>query len=519
VSQSSSEASQTTSKGGRNSTRIARILEETGPALSGDFARNLVNRNVAASESSARKMVERCRKAGAIRSTAPVSFDRSYLCFLEKHNGIAYANALKAAFTKKPSFDRVYKTLLANKGYITHGQIAKAATCTADTDSAKPGGRTTPLDISKQLTQVEAIEPVVAEDFLFRIGAHFGPPAISKNSFLKRLETEQMMIREIREWLTHCYLLSPEAHSIRTSSRLASGFNQVQWDLHGPIYVGPMSTLSSSRRLKTNGDFLTAEICTYRTFTTVDTDALIERVDSVNHRWKSISLTPIVVAAGFSEDAWMRLRKAGIAAIKLSDVLGRNIERLLHLFWDAVDIKLESVTGVDEIEEVLAAAASTAGSDGLVGNLKGALFELMVALLLRAQGYDIVLQKRVRKPDEDIDLEIDIVATRGESECLLVECKGRHREYTDNEDELKRHFHDRCKAASDPYGWDVVRRYGEVKAVFVTTGKLSKKADQFAQRTTKSHGILCEIQQRDELIGRLQRAGQNRLAELVNRYY
>ena len=64
----------------------------------------------------ARKMIERSKKSGKIRSTDPVRFDRSYLYFLESHRGRKYASAVKKLLPQKPAFHRVFKDTPCQQG-------------------------------------------------------------------------------------------------------------------------------------------------------------------------------------------------------------------------------------------------------------------------------------------------------------------------------------------------------------------------------------------------------------------
>ena len=140
----------------------------------------------------------------------------------------------------------------------------------------------------------------------------------------------------------------------------------------------------------------------------------------------------------------------------------------------------QHLQNLDEIEKSLELAKGTIVSEGIIGNLKGALFELLVALGFRAVGYDTTLQKIVRKPDEDEKFEIDVVAMRGHANCKLVECKGRNADYEECRDDVERHFFNRCRAAADPFGWNVKEQYSEVEAVYVTSGKLDSAAAAYA---------------------------------------
>ncbi|WP_437228900.1 hypothetical protein SH661x_001146 [Planctomicrobium sp. SH661] len=126
---------------------------------------------------------------------------------------------------------------------------------------------------------------------------------------------------------------------------------------------------------------------------------------------------------------------------------------------------------------------------------------------------------KIRKPDEDEEFEIDVVAVKGETLCKLVECKGRHAKYVESREDVERHFFNRCRAAADPYGWNVTSGYKKIEAIFITSGQYSPEAAIYASTTKVSHGIACTTMDRNSLLEFLNEAGQTRLVNIVNQYY
>jgi hypothetical protein len=498
---------------------VERALGQHGPMTSQELSDALVLSKSVSNPDAARKLIERARKSQKTASTFPVRFDKSYLYYLEKQQGRAYAQAIRKILPQKPSFQRVYKTVLANKGWITLGQIGKASGCLPTGDKSGSGGRL-PLEVVvDHLKRIRLIEDVAGEKELYRIGTQFGSVGIRRAAFRKKLELEQGLLMMFRDWVRNCYLVAYDSHTIRASETSIVDFNQTHWDFHGPVYFGPFSESKALTRASQGGSFVVAEFLGFRQFTIVDCQSTIERVRSIGHRWKTTSLIPIAVAPAFSQDAWNQLRAAGVIAATVRDVFGPNIEELLRRFCKAIASDAPTAQNLDEIEQSLVLTKGTVASEGLLGNLKGALFELIVALGLRADGYDTTLQKMVRRPDVGEEFEIDIVATRSESLCKLFECKGRREGYTERRHEIERHFNNRCRAASDPFGWNVTAGYKAVEAIFVSTGALDEDAENYVRTTKESHGISCSHMDRQDLLNYLMTVGQPRLVELVKNYY
>ena len=495
------------------------LLRRCGPLVSAELADGLVTAGVVGNQPAARKLIERATGTGIIKSTAPVRFDKSHLYYLETHQGKAYAQAVRKLLPTKPTFHRVYKTILSNKGWITAGQIGKASGCLPTASSSTAGGRLPLQHVVEQLLALRLIENVAGEDDLFRIGTQFGGVEVKRVAFQRKLELEQGLLVILRDWVRNCFLIAYDSHSMRDSETAATGFNDTLWDLHGPIYFGPFSGAKPLRRWAQGSGFIVAELLGFRTFTAVDAEATIERASGIGHRWKSIALVPIVIAPAYSKEAWRQLREAGVIAATFKDVFGANVDELIRRFSRAIAAEEPTEENLGNIEQSLALTQGTIIDEGLLGNLKGALFELLVALGFRASGYDTTLQKKIRKPDEDEEYEIDVVAVKGEVLCKLVECKGRHKEYRESREDVERHFFNRCRAAADPYGWNVTHCYKNTEAIYITSGRFSEDAVAYTGSTKLSHGITCTTMDRNGLIAYLEAAGQTRLVNIMNQYY
>ena len=86
----------------------------------------------------------------------------------------------------------------------------------------------------------------------------------------------------------------------------------------------------------------------------------------------------------YSSDAWEILRAEGVVAATSADVFGRNIDELMRRFGQALSATTPTTESLKNIEESLVLAEGTVAAEGLLGNLKGALFELVVAFGFRA---------------------------------------------------------------------------------------------------------------------------------------
>lgn len=497
--------------------KSAQILTSQGPLLSGQLSKLLVERGLAGSEVNARKLIERSRKSSAILSTDPVRFNQSYLCYVETQKLKKYPEAVRKVLHHRPPLKRVFVLTLANKGYISLGQLSKIGNCSTGT-SLESSKRLTADKLLSQALAIGILESVDGMSNFFQLGHQFGRPSVSRNGLIKRLEMEDVLLHMVCEWFQHCYLLPPNARSVRESFEVAESFNHNWWDIHGPVYIG--SAPSKKFPKAQPSGFLIADVISYRQVKRVDVDSFIERVTNIRTGWKDLSFFPVVVGSRFSQDAWKRLRSFGVATVTLSDVLGKHMIHLLRLFEEAVAAKTADELSVAKIADLLEMSTQPGVADGLLGNLRGAIFELIVAMYYKNQGYEVILQKFITKVDENLELEIDVAAFKGDKLIKLVECKGRQAGVTEGPEEINRHFQKRLPAAMDSYGWNVGELYRRVDAVFITLGEVP--ADLVPKQPKgglKEQGVNRVVIQREQFLKMLDDDNEQDLRDLVKRFF
>ena len=260
--------------------------------------------------------------------------------------------------------------------------------------------------------------------------------------------------------------------------------------------------------------FAVVDIIAFRPFTEDDAKALLERLKTVTLKWRNIRVFPLALAMSYKRGALDMLRKHGVVPLTCKEVWGRNIQELLKLYKTIVSG--EDPQNLDSIEKALSISGSSVEKDGIFGNIKGDLFEVMTSLAYCPE-YSTTLQKKIKSGLTGEDFEIDVVAIDGEKTCLLLECKGRNLSEEENKIEIKRHFEERCEVASETHGWDITNRYNKVEAIYFTTSEESSIPPEYISER-KCHGIICRVMSRKEVITWFDSI-DSQLAELINKYY
>jgi len=484
---------------------VAKCLTEKGPALSADLARMLVSDYQSPSLQAARQSLRRARNSGVVMSTEPVRFGRDFLFYLERHRPAQYCSAVKENLEKAPGLDRVFKCLLANHGYITRGQIAKISASLPDDAARFKTKRVRTAAIIRRLESLGLIESCGTIPNTYIVGADFRGRVVQHAKFSRALELDQHIFDLFVEWMQHCLMLSWHSHDRRPSPFDAATFNRTAWDVAGPLMFGPFTKSVEVRKGKTKSAFLMGEVLAYRQFSVNDAEATLQRVRAVSLTNLAVSFFPYILARGYSKDAHSRLRNAGVVPLTLADVLGSRAEKLLRLYSDMVTHP-DSPT-IDAVGQSLELASSVDLKEGLLANILGTLFEMIVTLALKGRGYDTSLQKPLTVATDGTNLEVDVVGVLAQKECLIVECKGRKKGIPEDPGQIRRHFVDRCAAAADPYGWDVTERYPRVEAIFVTSGEFNDECRKVIQSHSRSHGIATTAIDRNDLKAFLDQSG------------
>lgn len=499
---------------------VRRLLREKGPLIGENLAAALVAAGSSRSAPAARKAVERA----GVHSTEPVRFPHAFLYYLDEHHPRAYQKAVQALLPARPGYHRVFKLLLANGGWATLGQIAKAGTCVPDGDATQPGGRETVSETLSRLCKIEVIEPDPRIRGVFRFHPTFGKRRIPLERFLAGLVREQLLFDLLREWLRENAMLSWTRHSVRESEFDAVPFNSTLWDFAGPTYLGPHSRRGAADADSVSATaFVVGDVVAARPYRQSDVDGLHARLLAVLRRRRksesgAIAYFPVSFALSYSVPAFDALKRLGVLPLTVRSVLGRDADEVLMRFAEIQALSLQGkAVDLAAVEEVLDRSQHLHVLEGFIDNMQGELFATLVALAWSQQGYAVERERPLRGAEGKPMLPVDVVATRGRV-VTLIECKGRATADTrDTVENLESLFKERCERAATT--WKQDDRPVPSKAIYITTGKLDDAAAAYALATKRSHGIGCEVWTMKELLAFVRQVDEKHLPKILTQYY
>jgi hypothetical protein len=229
------------------------------------------------------------------------------------------------------------------------------------------------------------------------------------------LMTEAVLLDAIRTWSGRLNLVSPDTARIR-DDQPAPQFATFLFDLTGPSYLLPMVTFTDS---KPTPGFFVADVILDVELGASTVAAFLRKITMLSALRKTRPFLPMLIAKSFTLDALKLCRARGIIATRPDTLFGQNVARaledLLHTLTNT------STASIDRIEKLFNKLSVI---EGAAGNLRGALFELIVGHCVHLlEGGDISLGPTLMDLKTGKQAEVDVLWER-QRQVGIYECKG-----------------------------------------------------------------------------------------------
>lgn len=325
-----------------------------------------------------------------------------------------------------------------------------------------------------------------------------------------------LQIEAISEWLSHNGFVSFNGSHVAGESRpVVSGYG-LAFDFLGFSFINGVierkKSAEKSKPLSLLGDVLVGvcNIAYARSFKL--------RINEVGGITKK---TPMgfILAKGFTKDAFEFLKNEGIHAWAFDKIFGKSSAKAVE---NILDISREIAKGENTKPEKIAEALDQADSFGdLLGNMKGQLFELLIAYYVSRDGFgSLHLGKKIPQGTNPSNkYELDVMGIKNRS-AVFFECKGIKKGNAVDHEEVKKHFQKRTPSARDyiqqKFTGENVESY---KSILVTTGDFSKETIEDFEKMKSRHDTSFELWNRAKLVSVLKSAGHSVLIDIIKKYY
>lgn len=470
------------------------ILAYTGGSLSSDITKILME-DYKLSYATARKRIE--RRSDAVGSLGYLKFARNTrFLYLKRDFGSSkyWRRLTEVMLQTNSAYGLALAALLLRNGLIPEKHFAIASG--SPIKQKKHLSVETILTNLKQAGLVDIREVPGLGNCIVLIN---GPDTYDGSAaFVRaRLVTESILLNAIRDWIKKLGFGSYEKVRIRDEQPDFPKVGTFAWDLSAPSYVGPMVEWQADGKPK--GGYIACDIVFNGLVGPQSLAPFIHKCKTLRSLEKVGRTLQIFVAQRFSKEAFILAKSNGILAATPETLFGKEIAEGLSLL---ISVLTEVArTKVDpEIFNVL--FEKLAKIEGATNNLRGALFEYLVAEIVRHKASDVEVNT-IFKTSDGKSTEVDVLVHNKYDALTFIECKGYSPMATVRDDEVEawltkkiplivRYIRDENPA------W----RNLDLNFEFWTTGKLSPNAIQMLEKfktTVRQNKYTIDYLQADDV--------------------
>ncbi len=239
------------------------------------------------------------------------------------------------------------------------------------------------------------------------------PPQYIRASLL----AERIVIGSLREWLRKLGLISYEAGTVR-GDEPSPEFAQFPFDLVSPSYARPLAT-DETKALQPG--FMVADVWLGTTLSFGQVAGFIRKTSLIRAMPRSRPFMAFLVADRFSEDSWKLGKQKGLLFTTPEILFGREAQQALNNLVHALATAAETATTNPGIVADL--FDQLGRIEGAAGNLRGPLFELIVAYVMGQLETGLLDIGRIVTAPDGQRAEIDVFH-RGRTLIRVCECRG-----------------------------------------------------------------------------------------------
>lgn len=288
---------------------------------------------------------------------------------------------------------------------------------------------------------------------------------------------ERIILDALREWARNIGAASYNQIAIRGDETLVP-IQQFQFDLAGPSYL-----LSLRRGTQGEPGFLVADVFSEGTLDEFHIRYFIRKVKALHVTLKGATVLPILVADGFTGAALSAGHAAGVLMGTPHTLFGRSIGEALRSLLTVLN-NTAAYASADTSDRIVGLVNSLADIEGRSHNLRGPLFELIAAYLIRRDAISIDMGVRATDPITKEQADIDVLkVSQMAAEFVAIECKAREPGGTVSIEEVT-HWLGKLKVMQS-YLRQNRDREAELKFEIWTTGDFTPDALHLLQKEKK----------------------------------
>ena len=311
---------------------------------------------------------------------------------------------------------------LALDGLMARGGLAQRASFNVVAGSPEAQKKQVPLSrVLDNLARADLVERLEIGEMGECIGLN---PNIFGNAdrltFRARKIAEDVLMNGLREWARKLGMASYNAIDIRAADH-APKFCTFYWDLSGPSYLAPL-TSGGAEELKPG--FFVADVFCGGTLDIANIQYFLRKARMLKAMRRVVPFMPLLLADEYTREALWAGRSAGVVMATTRNLFGETVAEAISTLIDT--LTRAAAVAVGDPDRVIGLLSDLSAIEGAAGNLRGALFEMIVGYLVQeVDGTSIDIGEIVHDPKSHQPAEIDVRRVKGRQECWFYECRAR----------------------------------------------------------------------------------------------
>lgn len=255
---------------------------------------------------------------------------------------------------------------------------------------------------------------------MFYVFSQLALGSADRNGHHARSRTEAIVLNATREWIRKLGLASYNSIAIRADEtrQPVCGF---LFDLAGPSYMLPVRSGGKQP------GFVVADVFSGVVMDEFHIQYFLRKVGLVNAMLKRNggSVLAFLIAEGFTSAAYTAGHAAGVSLATPKELFGVRAGNALQTLAQTLrnTAAFAASAGSERIAKLIDDLSEI---EGAAGNIRGILFELLCAYLIRRDAQSINMGVVASDPATGKVADIDILKyTNQRADCVAIECKGK----------------------------------------------------------------------------------------------
>lgn len=391
--------------------------KELGPCLSSELAAYLVDA-YGLSKEAARQRISRA--SDKVKQLSHLKFSRgTRFTYLEKDYGspIFWDNLFRVIYSQNGAYALALRAV-ESRGIVPIEHFKMAC--------GSPKAQQKKISLSSVMERMLEAK-IFVKDEINGIGESILTKRLHDNVLLKeqvvnsvraRLLAEHVFIGAIKEWLRRLSIASFD--SIRTRDDFANPplVGPFFWDISSPSYLAPL--VEWKQKDKPTPGFVVCDVLFSKNVTMGELEPFFNKVQSLQSL-KNIKRTLyIFVALSYENDAYRKLREKGIVPATPESLFGKDIA---EAFISLIEVSEKSISGNLESKCLNEVMAKLDRLEGVMGNMRGAFFEMLVSHIVRNSTAGIFELNKICKNNKGEKAEVDVYVIPQIGNPRMIECK------------------------------------------------------------------------------------------------